>query len=316
MSLRIAVLMGGRSKERDVSLKSGQSVAEALRKKGYEVEAIDVDQTLPAQLAAFKPDAAFVALHGKYGEDGTIQGLLEIMDIPYTGAGVACSAVCMNKITTKKIMIYEGIPTAPFVVFDRMLEHRSTEELAQIILTEIGVPVVIKPATQGSTIGTSIVKDASVLVSALDEAFAFDKQVLAEKFIAGVEVSQSILGNESPVLLPLIEVTTESGVYDYHSKYTPGASAHVIPARTTEEITRRVGELTLKACRAFECRGAARVDFIIDSEGNPWALEVNTSPGMTPVSLYPDAARHHGLSYEELVVELLNLGLVNWKNTR
>ncbi|MGE5371211.1 MAG: D-alanine--D-alanine ligase [Solirubrobacterales bacterium] len=311
--MKIAVLMGGMSREREVSLRSGSNVADSLIKLGHQVEKVDVGPDLAIRLNEIKPDLAFLALHGKFGEDGTVQGLLEIMGIPYTASGLTSSAVCMNKILTKKIMTYEGIPNAPFVAVNWRREGVTPEAFAERVMREIGVPVVIKPATEGSTIGTSIVHGADALIEAIREAFEHDSEVLAEKFITGVEVTAGILGNQEPEAFPLIEVVSETGVYDYQSKYTPGQSHHIIPARVSEAVTQLVQGLALKAFLAFGCRGTARVDFIIDEQGQPWALEVNTIPGMTAVSLYPDGAKHHGLAYDDLVARMVALACENWQ---
>ncbi|MGE5398088.1 MAG: D-alanine--D-alanine ligase [Chitinophagales bacterium] len=307
--MRIAVLMGGKSKEREVSLRSGDAVANALEKKGHQVERIDAADSLAAQLERFNPDVAFIALHGKFGEDGTVQGLLELMNIPYTGSGVASSAICMNKVLTKRILTSEGIPTAPYLVLNRLLESSSPSEFSSRIIKELGLPVVIKAATQGSTIGTSIVKHETALEEAITESLVYDHEVLAEKFIAGIEVTASVLGNRNPRLLPLIEIVSSSGVYDYESKYTPGGSSHIIPARLSNNVTDIVKAIAIKTFAALGCKGLGRVDIIITDQNQPHVLEMNTIPGMTDLSLFPDAARHAGISFEDLVEEVARLAL-------
>ena len=311
--MRIAVLMGGLSKEREVSIKSGIAVTEALLRKGYDAIPVDAAEDVAGRLKDIQPDLVFIALHGRYGEDGAIQGLLEVMGLPYTGSGVACSAVCMDKVLTKKILVYDEIPTSPFIVIEKAAYANSKLTVNNQIINDLGLPVVIKPATQGSSIGTTIVRDESVLEGALDEALIMSDQALAEKFIAGVEVTASVLGNEDPAVLPLIEIETAKGVYDYEAKYTPGGSAHIIPARISEEASLRVTGMAKQIYRAFNCLGFSRVDFIIDSSDQPWVLEVNTIPGMTGLSLFPDAAAHSGLEYDDLVEKVVKLAVDFWK---
>lgn len=306
---RVLVLMGGYSEERDVSIRSGTAVLKALQSLGYEAEGMDL-KDLPIQhIVDFKPDLVFIALHGKDGEDGTVQGLLDILNIRYTGSGVAASAIGINKILTKKILSYEGIPTAPFTILNRTAFESSPHGLSDLI-EKIGTPMVIKAATQGSSIGVYIVHKDDDVASALEAAFAYDPNVLAEKFIDGIEVTSTVIGNEYDTeTLPLIEITSENEFYDFESKYTPGMCSHIIPARVDEAIQSRVAVLIQQVFKALGCRGVARVDFIIDREGNPFVLEINTIPGMTEMSLVPDAARAQGISFEQLVDKLVRLGL-------
>jgi len=309
--LRVAVLMGGRSAEREVSLKSGRAVCEALRERGYQVIPIDPGHDVAQQLTAAKVDVAFIALHGKYGEDGTIQGLLEILGIPYTGSGVLASAVAMDKITTKRLLLAESLPTPRFCVISRPLPgDEKWDNYRQEVLTKIGLPAVVKPATQGSTIGVTFVHEEDVLVPGLQEAFRYDDRILVEEFIDGPEVTAAVLGNRNPRVLPLIEIVSETGVYDYHAKYTPGMSTHIIPPRLPADICEQISDLALKVYRLVGCKGFARVDFLLGN-GRPYALEVNTIPGLTEVSLFPDAARAAGISFGDLVDELLRLALEN-----
>lgn len=314
--MKIAVLMGGMSAERDVSLRSGKAVSEALLSKGYEAVTVDVDKNVMFKLAEIKPDLAFIALHGRYGEDGTIQGMLELMGIPYTGSGVSCSALCINKVLSKKLMSFENIPSAPFLVLNKHLNECSTQEFTQKILDTIGVPVVIKPSTQGSSIGTTIVRDATILEQAIEEALELDHEILAEKFISGTEITASVLGNEDPVALPIIEIEAAKGLYDYEAKYTPGASSHIIPARLSDEMTARVKEIALKTYKSFGCLGFSRIDMIVDPSGQPYVLEVNNIPGMTELSLFPDAAASYGLAYADLVKKLVDLAVDYWSKMK
>ncbi len=310
--MRIAVLMGGKSREREVSLKSGKAVTAALLRKGYEAIPVDAAEDVPGRLKEIHPDLVFIALHGRYGEDGTIQGLLEIMGLPYTGSGVACSAICMDKVLTKKLLIYEGIPTAPFTVIDKDDYFKTSKAVHEQVINDLGLPVVIKPATQGSSIGTSIIREEAALGAAIVEALTMSEQAVAERFVDGVEVTASVMGNNEPVALPLIEIVPAQGFYDYEAKYTPGGSAHIIPARISDEVTDRVKSIARHIYRSFNCRGFSRIDFIIDSSEQPWVLEVNTIPGMTDLSLFPDAASHYGIGYDDLVEEIVKLAVEFW----
>ncbi len=306
---RVLVLMGGYSSERDVSIRSGSAILKALKSLGYEAEGMDL-KDLPVQdIVDYKPDLVFIALHGKDGEDGTVQGMLEILNIRYTGSGVAASAIGMNKILTKKMVSYEGLPTAPFLILTKNNFNSTPGELDELI-TRIGLPMVIKAATQGSSIGVYIVSSREEVLSAIADAFAFDQDVLVEKFIAGTEVTSTVLGNEYVTeALPLIEITSANEFYDFESKYTPGMCSHIIPARVDMAVQDKVGEMAQKVFKAIGCRGVARVDFIIDAQQNPYVLEINTIPGMTEMSLVPDSARAAGLSFEDVVDKIVRLGL-------
>jgi D-alanine-D-alanine ligase len=305
---RILVLMGGYSAERDVSLRSGAAVLNALRNIGYEAEALDLKGNSVQKIEDFNPDLVFIALHGKDGEDGTVQGLLEIMGIRYTGTGVAGSAIGINKVLTKKILMYEQIPTAEFSI----LKKNKLDSQAQAIdslIENIGLPMVVKAATQGSSIGTYIVREANKVLTAIETAFEYDDEVLVERFIDGVEVTSTIIGNDYPQALPLIEITSANEFYDFESKYTPGMCNHIIPARIEKSVEEKITALSLRVYKALNCKGYARVDFIIDQGSNPLVLEINTIPGMTEMSLVPDAARAAGISFEELVEKIVRLGL-------
>lgn len=310
MGKKVLVLYGGKSKEREVSLRSGRAVADALSQKGFEVNVLDLNENSVASIVADRPDVAFIALHGKYGEDGTVQGLLDILEIPYVGSDVLTSAVCINKATTKKILAYEQLPTAPFVILNTERGPKTgLAEMADKVVKELGLPVVVKPATQGSSIGTTIVKKEEALIPALETALGYDGELVVERFIDGTEVTASVLGNEDAEVLPLIEIVAENEFYDYEAKYTPGMSHHIIPARISERARVRVEEIALKTYHAFKCRGFSRVDFIVDKNDNPFVLEINTIPGMTSLSLFPDAARAAGMSFEDLCARLVELAL-------
>lgn len=305
---KILVLMGGYSEEREVSLRSGAAVLNALKNLGYDAAALDLKGSSVQAIADYNPDLVFIALHGKDGEDGTVQGLLEIMGIPYTGSGVASSAIGINKVLTKKILMYERIPTAAFAILKKH-DFISPERELQSLLENIGLPMVIKAATQGSSIGTFIVHQESDVLVAIEAAFQYDSEVLVEKFIDGIEVTSTIIGNELTRVLPLIEITSANEFYDFESKYTPGMCNHIIPARIEKHLQDKVADLSERVYKSLSCRGYARVDFIIDKTGNPFVLEINTIPGMTEMSLVPDAARAAGISFEELVERIARLGL-------
>ncbi|NPV28343.1 MAG: D-alanine--D-alanine ligase [Firmicutes bacterium] len=303
---KVAVLLGGLSSEREVSLRTGKQIASALVEKGYQVKEIDPAHQLIEGLQEFKPDVVFIALHGKFGEDGTIQGLLELLGFPYTGSGVLASALAMNKVMTKKILLSEGIETAPFYVFKRdELEYKETAQIASEIAEHLKLPVVVKPACQGSTIGVSVARNQKELEDAIACALHFDELSFAEQFIEGVEVTASVLGTKEPQVLPLIEIVSKTGFYDYTAKYSAGLSRHIIPARISPGVAEKVEAVALKVYRALNCRHFARIDFMISNHGVPYVLEVNTIPGMTPTSLFPDAAQAAGISFPDLVSRLV-----------
>jgi len=304
---KILVLMGGWSEEREVSLRSGAAVLKALQNLGYEARGMDLKEIAVQQIADYHPDLVYLALHGKDGEDGTVQGMLEIMGLRYTGSGVAASAIGINKVLTKKIVSFEGIPTSPFTIIKRT-DFIATESSVKDLIEKIGLSLVIKAATQGSSIGTYIVKDGAAVAKAIEAAFEYDSEVLVEKFIDGTEVTSAVVGNENPEVLPLIEITSENEFYDFESKYTPGMCAHIIPARVEESVQVRIADLSRVIYKTLNCRGCARIDFIIDRSGQPFMLEVNTIPGMTEMSLVPDAARAAGMSFEQIVEKIVKLG--------
>ncbi|NLI13683.1 D-alanine--D-alanine ligase [Pelotomaculum propionicicum] len=310
MAPKIGVLMGGTSSERDVSLRTGDAVYKALVTKGYTAVKIDVGPDLVERIKEAGIDLAFLALHGKYGEDGCIQGLLEVLGLPYTGSGVLASALAMNKIATKKIILFEGLPTPLFKTIKRREAREAGLELmADRIYQEMGLPLVVKAPTQGSTIGISFVQRREALAGALELAFKYDPEALVEQFIEGIEITAAVLGNDNPVALPLIEIVTATGVYDYETKYTAGLSDHIIPPRIPEERQDFIKDLAVRTYKALGCRGLARVDFIMDRGGSPYILEVNTIPGMTATSLFPDAAKAAGIEFPDLIEKLLNLSM-------
>lgn len=301
--MKIAILYGGDSPEREVSLKSGKCVYNALKKK-YEVKLFDPSKkNFITKFLKFKPDCVFIALHGGIGENGVIQGFLETLKIPYTGSDVISSAICMNKIICKEILIYNRIPTPPFVIVEKN----------KVLKIPFNFPVVVKPANLGSTIGVRIVKSKNELKDAINYAFSLDSEVFIEKFIEGKEVTVGILGNENIETLPIIEIKTKKGFYDYKAKYTPGESFHIIPPDLPEKVIKRVENIAEKTYKILKCSGFARMEIIVDKNNKPFVLDVNTIPGLTKVSLLPDAAKYKGINFEQLCEKILNLCLEKWK---
>jgi D-alanine-D-alanine ligase len=294
---KIGVLMGGLSREREISLKTGKAILKALTEKGYTVCSIDVSQDIAETLIKGKIECAFIALHGRFGEDGAIQGMLELMRIPYTGSGVLASALTLHKIMAKKFFLCEKIPTPPFEVVQR--QDIGKNPLKNISLP---LPLVVKPAREGSTIGVSIARTEEELVLALKEAGKYDEEILVEEFMKGKEITVGILED---IPLPVIEIVPKSGFYDYHSKYTKGETQYIIPARIPREKYLYAQEMSLKAFQALGCSGCARVDLMTDENGDPFVIDVNTMPGMTETSLLPKAANYVGIAFEDLVERIL-----------
>jgi D-alanine-D-alanine ligase len=294
---KIGVMMGGLSREREISVRTGKSILKALIEKGYTACPIDVDQDIAETLVKKKIECAFLALHGRFGEDGTIQGMLELMRIPYTGSGVLASALALHKIMAKKFFLYEKIPTPPFEVLQREEIEKDSPRTISLPL-----PLVVKPAREGSTIGVSIVRREEEIVSALKEAGRYDEEILIEKFVEGREITVGVLGD---IPLPILEIVPKSGFYDYHSKYTKGQTQYIIPARIPREKYLYAQEIGFKAFKVLGCSGCARVDLMTDEEGNPFVIDVNTMPGMTETSLLPKAAEFAGIPFGDLVERIL-----------
>lgn len=305
---KVLVLMGGTSEEREVSLNSGNNVYKALEQKGFQVEALDLSKDNLGRIADIAPDVVFIALHGKNGEDGTVQGYLDLLGIPYTGSGVATSAICMNKILTKKLLSYEGLPTPDFIIMKKKTFDQAAFVVRSLV-QKFGLPMVVKAATQGSSIGTYIVKKEDEILPAIEAAFQYDQDVLIEKYIDGILLTVSVMGNENPCTLPIIEITSNNEFYDYESKYTPGMCEHLIPARINEDLQNKIARISEETYKSLACRGFARIDFMVDRKGQPYILEINTIPGLTNMSLVPDAARAVGISYEDLIERLVKLAL-------
>jgi D-alanine-D-alanine ligase len=333
-SLKIGVIAGGISSEREVSLSTGKGIHEALLSLGYRAEFIDFTGDMKVMLK--KIDIAFLALHGKYGEDGTMQGFLELLKVPYTGSGVLASAIAMDKIFSKKIFEFENIPTPPYLVFDLgnmeqmdeitpkitkniapKITPKITEKIAPKITKKIvditaskiagsiGYPLIVKPGRGGSSIGVTIVQSPEGLNQALMDASMHDGRVLIEKFIPGKQLTVSIIGIQ-PQALPIIEIRPKGGFYDYRSKYTPGFTEYIVPAPIEKDLAEQVSSFAVRCHKALDCSAISRVDFIHGNDGSINILEVNTIPGMTPTSLVPKAAGVCGISYELLTEIILN----------
>jgi len=330
MTLRIAVLMGGTSAERDVSLASGIRITEALRKCGHEVVAVDtvsglltaadeqrllaggVVKTVPPDTKALvrmnaamqgtlrtlpNADVLFLALHGGQGEDGTLQALLDLTGVPYTGSGHLASALAMDKDLSKHLFRAAGVPTADWLMAPATAEQ---------VEATLGFPVIVKPSKQGSTVGLSIVRTRAELQPAIDEAYVHDDEVMIEQFIAGRELTVGVLGDET---LPVGEIIAKHEIYDYECKYTPGMAVEEFPARLTDDETKTVQSLARKAFVALKLRGYARIDFRMSPDGTFYCLEANTLPGMTQTSLIPQAAAAAGISFPELCDRIVQLAL-------
>ncbi len=294
---QIGVLMGGISAEREISLSTGEAIAKALKDRGYEVCLIDVGHDIVERLISHRIRVAFIALHGRFGEDGTIQGMLEIMRIPYTGSGVLASALSMDKIMSKYVFTAQGIPTPAYQILQA--NEGAQEALEKL---DFPFPIVVKPASEGSTIGVVIVQDKEGLVEAIEHARQYDHRLLVEEYIKGKEITLSVLNGQP---LPIIEIAPKGGFYDYRAKYTKGETEYIMPPRLpfmAQEAAERAG---LNAYKALGCEGCARVDMMADERGKVFILEVNTMPGMTETSLVPKAARFAGIDFPELVEKIL-----------
>ncbi len=299
---KIGVLLGGLSSEREVSLASGNAILNALHEKGYRAVAIDVGRDVARTISDNGVEAAFIALHGKFGEDGAIQGLLEVMGIPYTGSGILASALGMNKTVSKQVFAAHGLIVGPYEVL-----YAGAADTVNSVLSRLRFPAVIKPHAEGSSVGVSLVFRKEDVAPAVELAFKYGGEILIEKFIKGREVQVGILGDRA---LGAIEIVPKRAFYDYTAKYEKGMSDHFFPARIPEAVYKRTLEAGLAAHRALGCRGYSRVDFIINDAGAPYILEVNTLPGMTATSLLPEIAKGSGIPFPDLVEEILRLALV------
>jgi D-alanine-D-alanine ligase len=331
--VKVALLMGGRSSEREISLRTGRGIAQALRNLGHEVTALDAAngrllpageeeraalpaeavEKLPASSTSAVANAAaineaevvFLALHGGAGEDGTIQALLELSGKPYTGSGVLASALAMSKAMSKRIFEQEEIPTPEWILLS------AGDEMPTVNADSLGgYPLIVKPNAEGSTVGLTVVTRPQDLSEAITLAGEYGPEVLIERFIPGRELTVAVLGGEA---LPIVEIKAQSGHYDYEHKYTAGMSEYVCPADLPEPLAAQIRDLGVRAARVLGCRGVSRVDFRLSPANEPYCLEVNTIPGMTPTSLVPMAAKARGLSYDQLVQRMLDLAVVEWR---
>lgn len=294
---KVAVLMGGLSAEREISLLSGNAVLDALKSKGVDAHGIDVDKNFVNQLVNDNYQRAFIVLHGRGGEDGTMQGLLELMSIPYTGSGVMASSLAMDKLKTKQVWLAMGLPTPDFCILD-------SEQSCEQALDSLGLPLIIKPVLEGSSIGMSKVEREEELIPAWKKAQQCGGTVIAEKWVVGEEYTAAILDDQ---VLPMIKLKTSHKFYDYDAKYEADDTQYICPCGLPEEKEAEFAELTSTAFKAVGASSWGRVDFMLDQDGQPWLIEANTVPGMTSHSLVPMAAKQAGLSFEDLVVRILSL---------
>ena len=306
---RIGVLMGGQSAERDVSLRTGTAVHQSLVRRGYHAVAIDVGPTLAQDLHDQKIDLVFLALHGPGGEDGAIQGFLETLGIPYTGSGIQASAIGMHKVTTKTLLASARIPVPAGGVVKR---GEKISPATVMRAAKLRWPVVVKPASQGSTIGVTIVRKLSQWREALALAHRYDMDAMVEAYIPGHEVTVSIIGRRTsfPLVLPAVEIVAPGGFYDFAAKYEKKTTQYLCPAPLTTAVTLQIRTLALRTYEVLGCEGAARVDFRITPRGRPVVLEINTAPGMTETSLLPLAAARAEIDYDELTERILESALV------
>ncbi|KPK01742.1 MAG: D-alanine--D-alanine ligase [Nitrospira bacterium SG8_35_4] len=317
---RIGVLMGGLSSERDVSIRSGLAVYQGLQERGYNAVAIDVDRDVVTVLKKEKVKCAFLALHGGTGENGAMQGMLEVLGIPYTGSGVMASALAMDKEMSKKIFLYHGLPVAPFIVVKRPggTKKRGTKDaqtdegpdmtgaytFPAVSRPPFDLPWVVKPVAEGSSIGVSIIKEEAELHSCLEKTFSLGERVIVEQFIQGKELHVGILGDRA---LGGVEVRPKLEFYNYEAKYTSGMTDYIMPPEVDETTFDNVKTMALRAHRTLGCSGLSRVDFIVDQNNGPHILEVNTLPGMTTTSLLPKIAKAAGLDFNELIEEIIRI---------
>jgi D-alanine-D-alanine ligase len=299
----IGVLMGGMSGERAVSLRSGVNCLRALLATGYRAVEIDAQRDVGRRMEEAGVEVAFLALHGRYGEDGTIQGLLEVMGIPYTGSGVLASALGMNKVAAKKVVVASGLPTPDYY---EVVAGEDAPGAAARIRADLGLPVMLKPVEEGSSLGVSKCKTVEQLEKDLQAGLLEFGKMFAERFVAGTEITVGVIERDGrPEALPILELVPRNEFYDYEAKYTEGMTEFILPARLEPNVYARAQQAAIAAFRAIGCRGYARVDMMVDGGGTPWFVEVNTLPGMTELSDLPAQARAAGISYEELVETIL-----------
>ncbi|MCG8156240.1 D-alanine--D-alanine ligase [Brenneria goodwinii] len=304
MTEKVAVLLGGTSAEREVSLLSGQAVLEGLQEAGINAHAVDTREFPVTHLKDEGFTKVFIALHGRGGEDGTLQGLLEFLQLPYTGSGVMASALTMDKLRTKLVWQALGLPVSPYVALSRQAFAAADQDALLAKFAQLGMPLIVKPSREGSSVGMSKVSQAGELAAALEEAFRHDDEVLVEKWLSGPEYTVAILGDE---VLPSIRIQAAGTFYDYEAKYLSDDTQYFCPSGLSSEKEQELAELSMAAYRALDCSGWGRVDLMMDSDGSAYLLEVNTSPGMTSHSLVPMAARQRGLTFSQLVARILEL---------
>lgn len=300
--LKVAVMMGGKSPEHDVSMASGSEVVKRLDKNKYEVIPFPIPKSDKGieRILKINPDVVYIAMHGPFGEDGTIQGMLDLFEIPYTGPGILSSSVGIDKIMFRKILMAEGVPVPKFTTFEK------GENLEKIFLDLGKLPYFVKPYDQGSSVGASPVKETKDLKPALELALKYSKVALVDEYIEGIELTCAVIGNKNPIPLPIIEIRALKGnFFDYKSKYTDNGAEEIVPARISEVLTKKVQAMAVKAYKAIGCRGVSRVDFILTKNNTPIVLEINTSPGLTPASLLPKAAKAAGISYSQLLDRII-----------
>ncbi len=304
-TMRIAVLMGGPSSEKDISLKSGKAVEEALRETGLKVVPIEVDEGVKERLKKEKVEVAFIALHGRFGEDGTVQEILERLGIVYTGSGIEASRLAFDKVNSKKVFLKEGLATPAFYVLEKGDKQEKMDSQLSFY-SDVKSPLVVKPAREGSTIGVSIVRKEEEYLAALDKAFQYDRKIFVEEYLDGREITVGIL-NGCP--LPVIEILPRKEFFDFQAKYTEGLTDFKVPAPLPPDVYQETQTQALKAHRVLGCRGMSRVDMKVNSSGKLYILEVNTIPGMTLSSLLPKAAQAAGISFPQLCYKLIEIAL-------
>lgn len=295
---KIGLLLGGITKEREISLKTGAAIGASLKRQGYNVAEIDADFNVASRLSEVRPDVAFIALHGKFGEDGCIQGLLEMLRIPYTGSGVLASAVAMDKIICNRLAKDLNVTIPEEQSFE--IDGQNPEEIAKRV--KLPCPVVVKPSREGSTINLSVVHSPDKIAKAIGLAALSDSKIIVQEYIKGTEVTVGLINGEA---LPVLEIAPKSGLYDYKSKYTKGMTEYILPARISKSCADKVSLWSESISNALGCSGAARCDYIVRN-GEAYFLEINTIPGMTELSLVPMAAKHVGISFDELVERILD----------
>jgi D-alanine-D-alanine ligase len=287
-----------------VSLRSGEQVAKALRSRGHDVTEVDLDARTWDVLRDGGFECVFNALHGRLGEDGTVQGMFELLGLAYTGSGVLASALCMDKSRASKVMAAIGLHVPEFEELEA--KEGVAADVVERVVARFGLPLVIKPVREGSTIGLTIAKDEDAVASGLVLAGRYDRRILVQRFAAGTEVTIGVLATPELQVLPTLEIVSENATYDYDAKYTAGKSHHIIPARIPEAARAAASDAAARAFTELGCSGMARVDIIVDAAGTPWLLEVNTVPGLTALSLLPDAARAAGIAFEDLCQRLVD----------